>query len=179
MSMSLPRDTLLKFPGRVFVETGTNSGDGVALALQCGFERVVSIELSDHYFALATARFADDPRVTILHGDSGAVLAQAIADFREPLTFWLDGHTTPGMSLTAQAPCPILQELKAIAAHAIKTHTILVDDVRCFSTPVLDDISVAEIEAAVRAINPAYRITYERGTTDGDVLAAVVPQKES
>lgn len=179
MSMSLSRDTLLKFPGRVFVETGTNNGDGVALALQCGFARVVSIELSDHYFAQAAARFADDPRVTILHGDSGTVLAQAIDEFHEPLTFWLDGHATPGMSLTAQAPCPILNELKAIGAHPIKTHAILVDDVRCFSTPVLDDISVAEIEAAIRAINPAYRITYERGTTDGDVLAAVVPQKES
>lgn len=179
MSMSLPRETLLKFPGRVFVETGTNNGDGVALALECGFAKVVSIELSDHYFAYAAARFADDPRVTILHGDSGTLLAEAIADFHEPVTFWLDSHTTPGIPLTAQAPCPILRELTAIAAHPIKTHTILVDDVRCFSTPVLDDIAVAEIEAAIRAINPAYRLTYERGTTDGDVLAAVVAQGES
>lgn len=179
MSMSLPRETLLKFRARVFVETGTNNGDGVALALECGFSKVVSIELSDHYFAQAAARFADDPRVTILHGDSGILLAEAIADFREPMTFWLDGHTTPGMPLTAQVPCPILQELEAIAAHPIKTHTILVDDVRCFSTPVLDDIAVAEIEAAIRAINRAYRITYERGTIDGDVLAASVAQEKS
>ena len=179
MSMSMPRETLLKFPGRVFVETGTNNGDGVALALECGFARVVSIELSDHYFAQAADRFSDDPRVTILRGDSGTLLAEAIADFYEPVTFWLDGHTTPGMPLTAQAPCPILRELEAIAAHPIKTHTILVDDVRCFSTPVLDDIAVAEIEAAILAINPAYRITYEPGTTDGDVLAAVVAQGES
>jgi hypothetical protein len=169
MSMSLPRETLLKFPGRVFVETGTNMGDGVALALECGFERVISIELSDHYYEAASKRFANDHRVKLLCGDSALALAPAIRDIDEPITFWLDGHAVPGMPQTPTNVCPIFWELAGIGQHHIKTHTILVDDVRCFGTDVLNNITIGEVQKAIRAINPAYEFAFE-----GDVLAAQV-----
>jgi hypothetical protein len=174
MSMTLPKDTLLKFPNRVFVETGTNNGDCVALALECGFARVVSLELSEHFYRLAFDRFKDDQRVSILHGDSATMLAGAIRHIKEPITFWLDGHYVPGHALTAPGPCPVLSEILAIGSHAIKTHTILVDDVSCFGTPVLDGITIDDVRQAISAINPAYEFSYEQGKSEGDVLAAVV-----
>lgn len=169
MSMSLPQSTLLRFPNRVFVETGTNNGDGIALALNSGFSRVLSIELSDHYFSHAASRFADDDRVQIVHGDSGKVLADVIAEIDEPATFWLDGHYTPGLELTARCKCPLLSEIAAIETHSIKTHSILVDDVRCLGTPILDWISVDDVKAAILRVNPKYKFEFI-----GDVLTAVV-----
>jgi|694.fasta_scaffold115256_6 hypothetical protein len=174
MSMTLPRETLLKFLGRVFVETGTNNGDCVALALECGFERVVSIELSEHFYRIASERFAGDRRVSILHGDSAAILADAIRHINEPITFWLDGHAVPGMPTTAAGKCPVLAEIAAIGSHHIKTHAILVDDVSCFGTPVLDDIPIGGVRAAISAINPAYAFSLETGKQGEDVLAATV-----
>lgn len=169
MSMSLPRETLAKYPAAVFVETGTNVGDGVALALECGFSRVISIELSRHYYDAASRRFAADSRVTLIHGDSAVALAAAIRDIDEPMTFWLDGHAVPGLPHTAPGLCPIFWEVAGIGTHHIKTHTILVDDVRCFGTDVLDNIALTEVQKAIRFINPAYEFVFE-----GDVLAAVV-----
>jgi hypothetical protein len=174
MSMSLPRETLRKFTGQVFVETGTNNGDCVALALECGFQRVVSIELSEHFYRIASERFAGDDRVSILHGDSAAILADAIQHIDEPITFWLDGHAVPGMSTTAAGKCPVLAEIAAIGTHHIKTHTILVDDVSCFGTPVLDDIPIEEVRAAISTINTAYVFSLETGKLAEDVLAAIV-----
>lgn len=167
--MSLPQSTLLQFPNKVFVETGTNNGDGIALALNCGFSRVLSIELSDHYFSHAVSRFAADDRVKIVHGDSGNILADVIAELDEPATFWLDGHYTPGLELTARCKCPLLAEIAALESHAIKTHSILVDDVRCLGTPILDWITVDEVKAAILKVNPEYQFKLI-----GDVLTAVV-----
>jgi hypothetical protein len=174
MSMTLPRETLLKFPSRVFVETGTNNGDCVALALECGFDRVVSIELSEHFYRIASERFANDDRVSILHGDSAVMLADAIRDIDEPITFWLDGHAVPGMLTTAAGKCPVLAEIAVIGTHHIKTHAILVDDVSCFGTPVLDDIRIEDVRAAISAINPAYAFSLETGKQGEDVLSATV-----
>jgi hypothetical protein len=175
MSMSLPQSTLMKYAGPVFVETGTNNGDCVALALNCGFSKVVSIELSEHYYRMAADRFAGDPRVTILHGDSGQLLADAIRDIDEPIVFWLDGHGVPGLVQTASGVCPVLEEIAAIGTHRIKTHTILVDDVSCFNSPVFDEITLDQVKQAILAINPAYQFRLDHGKTERDVLAAVVP----
>jgi hypothetical protein len=176
MSMSLPRQTLEKYLAAFFVETGTNAGDCVARAANVGFGRIISMEKSAPYAAFAKARFEGDDRITVLHGDSVDLLWDVIRDIDQPITFWLDSHYTPGLPLTATGRCPILDEVAIIGRHHIKTHTILVDDVACFSTPVLDNISVAQVQEAISEINPAYQFTFELGQRPGDVLAAVVKE---
>ena len=42
--------------------------------------------------------------------------------------------------------------------HAIKRHTILIDDVRLFGTEL--PVTVPEVRAALHAINPDYVLTY-------------------
>ena len=42
---------------RIFIETGTYLGDGVAHALKCGFKVVVSIELDKKRYEAAKKRF--------------------------------------------------------------------------------------------------------------------------
>lgn len=174
MSMTLPADTLIKFPNRVFVETGTNVGDCVSLALECGFGKVISIEKSDHYFCIAAARFAGDDRVELIHGDSASAIRRVLLQIAEPVTFWLDSHCTPGLPLSAEGPCPILNEIAAIGEHSIKSHTILIDDISCFSTPVLDNITVKQLQDALLLINDGYTFSFEQGKFAGDVMAATV-----
>lgn len=137
-------------PNAVFVETGSYLGDGIQAALEAGFQRVISIELSDKYYALCKARFANDERVTIVQGDSALMLGDIISQISTPITFWLDGHYSAGDTAQGIVMIPLLQELQAIGAHTIKGHTVLIDDMRCW-----------------KDFNPAH------GFQESDVLAAL------
>ena len=63
----------------------------------------------------------------------------------------------------------MLKEIAAIGTHSIKTHTILVDDVRCLGTPILDGITVDDVKQAIATVNTDYVCEMF-----GDVLAARV-----
>lgn len=123
-----------RFPNATFVETGSYLGDGIQAALDAGFRRVVSIELSDKYFGICSTRFANDPRVTLIQGDSAVALAQVLEGLQEPATFWLDGHWSAGDTARGPVTVPLLHEIRAIAAHPIKGNTLLIDDMRCWKT---------------------------------------------
>lgn len=62
----------------------------------------------------------------------------------------------------------------------IKTHTIMIDDMRVFRTKEgwgqYNPVGQAEIEAAILAINPNYKICYEANTVQADdILVAYIP----
>lgn len=123
-----------------FVETGTLFGDTVE-SMRPHFHRVVSIELSEDLARRARERFAGCDNVTILQGDSGAMLANVLATLAGPALFWLDGHfsgafesRTRGFVSTARGELqtPVVKELAAVLAHAEPGHVILIDDARLF-----------------------------------------------
>jgi hypothetical protein len=150
-----------------FVETGTYQGDTVdAVRSMCA--AVWSIELSPVLAERARERFAADPTVRILEGDSGVILpAKVLPNLDGPALFWLDGHWTEGAD-TARGPVdtPLVAELQAILRRR-ERDVILVDDVRMFGTghyPSLD--KVAEM---VRSATPARELQV------ADDIARVVP----
>lgn len=71
-------------------------GDGVQQALKAGFPEVISIGLSNKYFDITRKRFASDPRVRIVRGDSYKVLPDFKRSINKKITFWLDGHHSCG-----------------------------------------------------------------------------------
>lgn len=176
MSLTLTKEVLNKYLNPVFVETGTYLGGGVELALSCGFLEVHSIELSEHYYEICRKKFSSRECVHIYPTDSiniGAIMAP----INHQCTIWLDGHTIPGNSLTATSDsptphCPAIDELRAIATHPIKTHTILIDDMDAFDTPILDSITVADLKRELLLINPLYNFKYENGKVQNDILVA-------
>lgn len=118
--MSIARETLERFANnRVFVETGTDTGRCVALAVKL-FESVVSIEIDRQLHESAVERFKDEWKVWLLAGDSAELLRQALPN--EPATVYLDAHAR------GEKGQPLFAELEVIAAHQIKTHTVLIDD---------------------------------------------------
>jgi hypothetical protein len=173
-SMSLTEEVLRKYPGNVFVETGTNIGDGVALALECGFKDVRSIEVEQYFYLMSQRRFEGDKRVSLYYGDSAIWLGRMIVDITEPIVFWLDGHIHPGYTVGLK-DIPLIEELDLIAQHPIKNHTILVDDRRMMGTAVWHCLGEEIVIESLMKINPNYTISYEDNLNDTrDVIVARV-----
>ena len=162
-------DTLFsRYPNEYWIESGSYYGAGICAAIACGFKHVYSIELSDQFYSAAVEKFADNPDVKIFHGDSGKILYDVIKDIREPITFWLDGHYSGGETARGDKESPLIEEVLAIGNHAIKTHTVLIDDVRCY--PDL----MPRVKEILLSINPAYEFSYEDGCEKNDILVAQI-----
>jgi len=164
-------ETFAKYPNHCFVETGSFEGDGIQAALDAGFPHVISIELAHKYCDVCRERFRHDPRVQIVHGDSSKVLWGVIKTIGRPITFWLDGHWSRGDTALGEQETPLMLELRAISRHPIKTHTILIDDLRMWSTDNPDiGFGEAELVDALLEINPDYRLSHENGYHLQDVF---------
>ena len=114
----------------ILIETGTYLGDMV-FAMQKSFKKIISIELSDHFYRKAVDRFRKHNNVTILHGDSGALLKEVVSGLSSPALFWLDGHYSGGQTAKGAKECPIYEELTGILTSPYP-HVILIDDARLF-----------------------------------------------
>lgn len=166
-------DTFSKFPNRVFVETGSSWGIGIERALHARFDSIYSIEVGEDLFKHCVKQFADHPEVHLFHGDSGRLLYDIIKHVDEPITFWLDAHTDETVPAWRKHS-PVMEELEAIKRHPIKTHMILIDDVRLFGTLLFDFVTLAEIVNKILEINPNYEITYTNGYITNDILVAQI-----
>jgi len=109
---------------RVMVETGTNLGQMIASLLP-QMDAIYSIEMDEGRVQRARRRFARDPRVHIVHGNSGEQMPSVVSEITRPCLFWLDAHNF-------DLETPIREELQAIAAHPIAGMVILIDDSKWF-----------------------------------------------
>lgn len=115
-----------------FFETGTFQGDTAGWAAR-RFDRVYTVERSPEFHEFAKARFAGEPHVRTLLGDSRQHLTELTA-ILPPTIFWLDAHWMGGSSAGAQDECPLLDEL-GVVAPALDRHVVLIDDARLFMAP--------------------------------------------
>lgn len=158
-----------KYLNPFFVETGTYLGDGVVVALEAGFQRVYTIELSKPLYEEATKKFYKDDRVRLVQGDSLTCLWSIISGINEPITFWLDAHCSLGNTAKGEKMCPLIEELAIIAMHPLKNHTILVDDRRLLGSQYMEPTE-DEVVQSLMQINPLYQISYEDGATTNDII---------
>jgi len=115
---------------RTLVETGTYYGEMVA-SMRKHFDRIYSVELEPQLAAVSREKFAGDPGITILEGDSQTLIPKVVAELQAPAVFWLDAgyygaHPAQG-DLSR-----LLSELRAILSSSIPGHVVLMDDARCF-----------------------------------------------
>lgn len=136
----------------VFIETGTNKGEGVALALRSGYARIVSIEENKCVFQIPAQKFGNDNRVILFNSSSKEVLYEIVREQKCACTFWIDAHDAE------RGTCAALDELGEIAAAPYFPHTIMIDDWEDFDTPKHGNISKASVIEALRRINPDYKI---------------------
>jgi len=171
----------------VFLETGTFQGDTVSKILnKDGFKpsKIISLELSKVFFERCVKRFENDPSVVIHQANSKYDLYSTIKNIDVPITFWLDSHwsCTENVGCDTVTVCPILEELDQIKQHPIKTHTIIIDDIRLMnlSNNMYEGFPVSkdEIIKSIYEINPNYTIKYyDDYTSPNDVLVAFIENK--
>ena len=165
--MSANRELFIKYPNPVFIETGSCDGDGIQMALDANFKIIYSIELAPDHYLHCVERFKDNRNVYLVFGDSSIVLSNLLSKINEPATFWLDAH------YYEHSVCPLIQEIEAISDHHIKTHTILIDDIRDLGNYGMG-LSVDILMRKIFLINPGYMFTFEDGFTKNDILVAKV-----
>ncbi len=162
--MSASKGLFAKYPNRIFIETGACGGDGIQQALDEGFEIVYSIEIETEWFSHCVNRYLKEPRVHMIFGDSRKVLGALISIIDEPITFWLDAHMGSGDPT-------VLKELEIIGDHSIKTHSILIDDMRLWKQHK-HGFSVESLHNELLKVNPNYIIKLEDGFVPNDVITA-------
>lgn len=175
MSMHPTRNLFKEFPNSVYVETGAYTGDSIQLALDAGFDTIISLDIDKISVEHCNRRFVEKNGVWIIQGDSAYELWPLIEKFEVSITFWLDSHSQlledEPESLN---PFPLLNELKQIGRHHIKNHTIIIDDILILTHPDVTDWTKQDIEAAIMAINPAYKIEYFANPVRNNILVAHV-----
>lgn len=169
--MSASVEVFRKYPNPVFIETGMGQGVGIHQALFAGFRDIYSIELSPFLYRGCRNIFKADDRVKLFLGDTVHVLPLVLQLIDEPVTFWLDAHYSGGATVKGDVISPLLQELQIIGAHPIKTHTIMIDDLRDW-TIKQHGFDTQMLIGALNKINPNYQIGYENGAVADDILVA-------
>lgn len=175
---TLKKRVLEKYPNKYFVETGTSLGDSVQLALNCGFEKIITMEINPEKVERAKKRFSkeiEEGRVTIFQGDTVETFPEALKLLDAPATFWLDAHWDEGPR--GEYLCPLPIELEEIQKTSVKNHTLLIDDRRLFGVDnttwgyTIDEDGILE---SIFDINSDYKISYEDGCVANDIIVAEV-----
>lgn len=140
----------------IFVEAGTYMGETTAFFAQ-RVEQVFSVELHDGLFAAAERRFAKQPNVTLVHGDSLVEVPKIVASCQTPPLVFLDGHFSGAGTAEGMEMEPAESTLRQLSGVTPPGTTIVIDDLRLFGSglagfPQLDAISTAARDAFPRAV---------------------------
>lgn len=131
---------------KVFIETGTQVGDSLAIAMQQKFSRLYSIEWNYDNHTKALRRFEHNLKsqcaccgfqqeLSIHHGSSPELLPRII-DPTKDTTFWLDAHFVSENHDEMDrryGQCPLLEELRIICSFTWTLRPcVLIDDTRMY-----------------------------------------------
>jgi hypothetical protein len=172
---TLLKEVLVKYPNKYFVETGTANGDCVRIALECGFQKVFSVELD---VDLQTENiknyqpFIKQNKVNLVIGDSLFELCNLITKLDAKTTFWLDAHQDFGPKGVKR--CPLYEEIECIKNSSIKTHTIMIDDLRMLGHWWGEGVDLDTLKNKILEINTEYKFTLEDGHVPNDILVAYI-----
>ncbi len=164
-----------RFPNNYFIESGTYLGFGCEQAVLAGFKNVISFEVNKEYYNTAKNKCKIYNNVKIIHGDTVKLLWDTIKDINDQITFWLDGHYFLPQDVPADGVIStIMKELDIIYRHPVKTHKILIDDIRLWKNEY--GIEIKDVEVKIKSINSNYGFTYETGheTLPNDIFVAKV-----
>jgi hypothetical protein len=143
-----------RFELRTLVETGTYYGEMVS-AMKGRFDRIYSIEFVPELAERARRKFARDPHITILCGDSRRMIPEVLDLLTAPALFWLDAgyYGWVGKQGDQQR---LSSEMEMILSHPF-AHIILLDDARGLTGR--DGVpSVRDVTTDVESKHPKRRV---------------------
>ena len=166
----------------VFIETGTANGDGVQVALNLGFEKIYSIELSESLYSNCKSRFADKDNVHLICGSSEVELPKLLETIDEPFLLWLDAHTSGGPYIGEFMDLYLPKEISSIIKFSdkFKNSVIMIDDMNYFKDAdiKLDSGKTTfewclEIESLVKKLKSNGKIEYHQSNGEAKSLILV------
>ena len=174
--------TKYKSDTKVFIETGTLTGDGVKKALDAGFEHIYSVELDKNRYNETLLKFEDEDNMNLILGNSEEVFPKIMDQINERCTIYLDAHYCGDEGEMADKWSPIRQELNYLKTHPIKNHTIILGDWACHDNTHVDErtgvptgyIGQANTKKKILKINKNYKFYEEQGSIPNDILVAYI-----
>jgi hypothetical protein len=161
---------LYRTQSRIFVESGTFIGNGIARAFASGYEKVYTCDINPDFVSKAINRFKGCD-LTAYHEPSQTAFKKIFSEIKTPSVIWLDGHMMPD-ELGHVRPytvkdglefCPLLEEIKIIRESVVNSHTIIIDDFQCFGTWLFDGLEFNVLRERILEINPDYKFTLYNG----------------
>jgi len=163
----------------IFVETGTQYGKTVSIAIKLGFKQIYSIEIDPVLGMACQDKFAKYNHVHICCGDSIDMLPKILEQINKKSTFLLDAHLLSAKNNGPKGKiiCPIMKELDYILEHNKKynlRHDILIDDRKFFNGKVdfFDYIKESTLINKIKSFDANYNIKKVGKSTNG--LAAFI-----
>lgn len=135
---------------RIFVEAGTYKGETTAFFVP-HVDQVISVELHDGLYAAAQRRFANESKVTLVHGDSLIEIPKIVANCSSPPLVFLDGHFSGEGTAEGVEMEPAESTLSRLADVTPAGTTIVIDDLRLFGSGLSGFPQLDAITAAARA----------------------------
>jgi hypothetical protein len=85
--VTIPKDIIeeCKKETNVLFETGMCKGDGIQIALDCGFEKIFSVDIDKRCIDVCTSRFKHNKNVSLLFNSSDLCLKEISEDKSHPL----------------------------------------------------------------------------------------------
>ena len=162
----------------VFLETGTFHGAGIKRALSEGFKKVISIEVYEPLWLENLDRFKneiEDGKVSLIFGDSGYVIGDAVAEIDDPIVFWFDAHDqTMSNAGVGDVKCPIIKELANIMEcrniSQRRLDTLMIDDMRLITRPNHWSVDIGQMYELIWHFNPDFALTRIEGFINHDIL---------
>ena len=173
---TMDRYSFRNYINDIFIETGSGNGDGIQAALNAGFQKIISFEIEPSFVEKVKLRFKEHTNITIYEKPSQQMW-ENIKDITKRITFWLDAHFDGNTAAFYEDFCPLLKELDIIKQHSIKTHTILIDDVRLLGTEVFGYVTKDEVIRKIKEINSEYKIIFIDGHVENDILVAAIEKR--
>lgn len=139
--MSINAHILSKYVNDVFIETGTEIGEGVDLAESVGFKQLHTIDIEQSIFLNVNSKWLFSSNRHAYLGSSDLILPKILNNIVGRITFWLDAHP-PWNSLNLENT-PLVGELRVIKEYcgglsSEMYPTVLIDDMRLFSQECVD-----------------------------------------
>ena len=167
---------------KVFVETGTLTGNAIDKALELNFDKIYSIELDTKRFNSLTLYYEDYDDLFLIHGNSEKEFPNIMNNINERCVIYLDAHYCGDDAEMADKWSPIRDELNYLKTHPIKNHTIILGDWSCHDNTHVDDVTGVPTGyigkkntiRKILKINPNYKLQEEKGSIDNDILVAYI-----
>lgn len=169
------------------IESGTYKGH-TSRKLSHFADQVITIEADFEYFLKSEKTLKQYTNTTVLHGDSGELIGNALPPGNVGCMMWLDAHYSGGNTAGEHDYCPLINELRQIlfSRNAINS-IILIDDSRGltgangwpilselvgllnqnnFSSIIIDDVLIASspnnLKFFAESLTPSRTNTFER-----------------